>query len=85
MKSDTLRITGIVVVAIGAIGLVAATGLGSCAAADRQEDSEKEQCKQMCTSGVLACKETTDYQSLVVRCSTDAGVVLRVTEVVKVK
>lgn len=85
MKSDTLRITTVTVVVMGAIGLVVAVGVGSCAAADRQEVAEKAQCKQMCTSGVLSCKETTDYKSLVVDCAVDGGHELRVTEVVKVK
>lgn len=85
MKSDTLRITATTVVIVSAIGLLSAAGVRACAIADRQEAAEKEQCKQMCTSGINSCKETMNYKSLVVDCAVDGGHVLRVTEVVIVR
>ena len=85
MKSDTLRVSTITVVVIGVVGLLGVAGHTAWTAGDLQEAAEKEQCKQMCTSGISSCKETTDYQSLVVKCNTDAGYVLMVTDIVKVK
>ena len=85
MKSDILRISSITVIAIGVVGLIGGLGWKGCADVDRQVAAEIEQCKQMCTSGIISCKETTDYKSLVVDCSIDGGHELRVTEVVKIK